>query len=397
MLASICRRRLLLRLRQIPAGSGTHPAWADPSDGLPFHCYSSTAIAGAPGSEPCPATVSYLASCGLTPAAAAAAGMLRFCSTAKAGAVLALFRRYGFSEAEISDMVRRVPVILTLDPDRILRPKLDLFASIGVQPCKLATTPLLLTRSLDNHLVPAIQFLRGILGTDRDVCRAISRTPRALMADPEKNMHPAVETLRRLGIPEYAVSKILMMEMGVLMVSPDRLSEIFEALKALGLHVTGKGFLYGFRAFCCLSKETWLRKLALYRSFGVSEDLLCKAIKTQPSILLYSDEGIKKKLRFFLDELKLEVSDLMGAPVLIGYSLEKNTKPRCAVLSILMREGKIEPDINIRNALLGSAKMFSEKYVLRYAQDVPDVVKAYEGKITFDGFKDRGVLVPQKT
>uniref|UniRef100_A0A0A9DXZ3 Uncharacterized protein n=1 Tax=Arundo donax TaxID=35708 RepID=A0A0A9DXZ3_ARUDO len=209
-------------------------------------------------------------------------------------------------------------------------------------------------------------------------------------------MRPAMDAFRCLGFPEDALSKLLVIEMGVLLLSPDRISEIFENLKALGLGVSDRGFIYGIRAFCRLSRETWLRKVALYRSFGMSEGEFRMAIKIQPTIVCFSYESIKKKLRFFLDVLKLELSDVMGRPVIMGYSLEKSIIPRCAVLSVLRRERKIEPDIKLINVLLGSTKMFSEKYVLRYAQDVPDVVKAYGGKIKFEGFRDRDDLVPLK-
>ncbi|CAD6272186.1 unnamed protein product [Miscanthus lutarioriparius] len=238
--STICRRRLL-RLCQIPSAACTNP-----SDAL-SHGHSSATLAAAPVSEPCPATVSYLLSCGLSPAAAAA-HKLPIRSTAKADAVRALFRSYGFTDAEIADLVRRLPLILILDPNRILRPKLVLFASLGVKPRKLASYPILLTRNLDTHLVPCIQFLRSILGTDEDVCLAISRTPRALMADLEKSMHPAVDTLRCLGLPEESISKLVIIEMGVLMISPERICQIFEGLKEFGLGVTEKGFLYGIRA-----------------------------------------------------------------------------------------------------------------------------------------------------
>lgn len=395
MFASICRRRLL-RLRQIPSAAFTNPSWSNHIDAPLSHGYSAAALAGDSVSEPCPTTVSYLISCGLSPAAAAA-HKLRICSTDRADTVRALFRSYGFTDADITEMVRRAPVILTLDPDQILRPKLDLYASLGVQPRKLATTPLLVMRSLDKHLVPCILFLRGILGTDGEVCRAISRNPPCVArANLDKNMRPAVDTLRCLGLPEESISKLLTIDLGVLTLSPDRLSQIFEDLKSLGLGVTDTGFLYGIRALCSISRETWLRKVALYKSFGVLEGELLKALKTQPSMLNYSDESIKKKLRFLLDELNLELSEVMRLPVVITYSVEKCIIPRCAVLRVLMRERKIEPNISLLSALIGNAKVFSKRYVLRYAHDVPDVVKAYEGKIAFEGFKDRDVLVPLK-
>ncbi|RLN30268.1 uncharacterized protein C2845_PM05G25060 [Panicum miliaceum] len=394
MFTSFCRRRRL-RLRRIPSAAGTNPSQPNPIDALLSRGYSSASPAGAPISEPCPATVSYLISCGFSPAAAAAL-KLRIRSTERADAVLALFRSYGFSDAHITRTVRQAPVVLNLDPDRILRPKLDFFASLGVQPPRFATTPILLTRSLDKHLVPCIQFLRGIVGTDRDICRAIFGNPRGLSADLEKQMRPCVDTLRRLGLREESISKLLILGMSVLLISPDRMCEIFKDLKALGVSVNTTAFLHGIRVRSCESRERWLRKVALYQSFGVSEGELLKAWKKQPNMLLYSEENITKKLRFYLDELKLELRDVMGQPVLMGYSVEKCVIPRRAVLSVLMREGKIEPNIKLLSALLGSTSKFSQKYVLRYADDVPDVVKAYKGEIKFEGFRDHGVLVPVK-
>jgi mTERF domain-containing protein len=394
MFASICRRRLL-RLRQIPSATGINPSRPNPSDALLSHGCSSAALAGVTVSEPCPTTISYLISCGLSPAAASACKS-RIRSTAKADAVRALLCSYGFTDADITDVVRRQTSILTFDPDRILRPKLDLFASLVVKPRKLANAPRLLACSLDKHLLPCIQFLRGIIGVHSDVGSAICRAPRALQVDLDKRMRPVVDALRRLGLPDKSISKLVAINMTVLTISVDRITQIFDDVKVLGLGVTDTGFVNCISLFCNLSRETWLRKVALYQSFGVSEGDLQKAIKRQPTILGFSDESIKKKLRFFLDDLKFELSEVMERPVLIGFSLERTIIPKCAVISVLMRERKIDPNIKLPCALLGSAKVFSERYVLRHAQDVPDVVKAYEGKIAFEGFRDRDVLVPLK-
>ncbi|KAK1696654.1 hypothetical protein QYE76_013351 [Lolium multiflorum] len=384
-----CRRRLLLHIRKIP-GDGANPLQSIPGAIHLAHNYFSTAVSSVPNSELYPATVSYLISCGLSPAAAAATATTqknRNLSSDKADAARALLRDYGFTDADIVRTVRGAMSILSVDPERILRPKLDFFASLGFEPRKIASEPFLLARSLDKHLVPSIQFLRGIIGSDDDLRRAFSRAPRALMADVDKNMRPAVEALRRCGLTEEAISKLLVIHMGMLMASPDRIREVFEELKAIGMRIPDSRFLYCFRAMCSAKRGTWRRKLELFQSFGASEGEVLEAFKTQPSILLSTDDILKQKVRFFLDELKLGISDIMSRPVIIAYSLERCILPRCAVLSVLMREGRIQrDDIKLPQALLGNSKIFSARFVLRYADDVPDVAKAYEGKIKFEGF-----------
>ncbi|CAN6198362.1 unnamed protein product [Urochloa humidicola] len=293
MFASLCRRRLL-RPRQIPSAAGTNPGRSNPTAALHSHGYSSAALTGATVSEPCPTTVSYLISCGLSPAAAASR-KLRIRSTDRADAVRALLRSYGFTDADITEMVRRASQILILDPDRILRPKLDFFASLGFQPQKLAIAPALLLHSLDKHLVPCIQFLRGIIGADGDVCRAIYRNSRAFTVDLDKYMRPAVDTLLRLGLPGKSISKLLMMSMDVFMISPDRMREIFEQLKSLGLGTTDTVFVYGIRVLSSLSKETWLQRVALYKSFGVSEVVvqgLQSHHRMRPFVMAYTDAAL---------------------------------------------------------------------------------------------------------
>ncbi|KAL5231071.1 hypothetical protein ABZP36_029847 [Zizania latifolia] len=391
MFAAICRRRLF---PQIPGScGGAYPLQYNPGISvLLSHSYSSTAVAGGPCSDPCPGTISYFISCGLSPDAAAnTARNLRIRSTEKADAVCALLRSYGFSDRDVTRIVRSAPLLLTVDPDRITRPKLEFFASMGFEPSKLATVPLLLTRSLHNHIIPTIQFLRGFISSDDEIRRGFYRCPRALITSLDNNMRPAVEALSRHGLTNGEISKVLAVQMGVLMLSPRRIGEIFEDLKAAGMSIEDKRFANCFRVICGLKRETWNRKIALYRSFGLSEDVVFEAFKKQPTALFVAEETIKKKVSFFLDVLKLEISAVMAQPVILASSMEKNIMPRCAVLSVLMREGKIEPDIKLLRSLIGSAKIFSDKFVLKYAEDVPDVVKAYEGEIKFEGFKGRDV------
>ncbi|GJN14253.1 hypothetical protein PR202_gb01051 [Eleusine coracana subsp. coracana] len=401
MLSSSGDRRLVVLIRgnAAAAGGGINPfqpqAHPQPHAARFSHRYLSTRAAIAPDPNPSrTTTASYLvASCGLSPAAAAAVVAthgLHIVSTAKADAVLALLRHYGFSDTQIAYLIRQSPRLLLIDPDKILRPKLEFFASLSFPVGYLAHKSIL-ARSLNEHIIPCVEFLRGILDTDANIRLAVPRNPIALNFNVKKKMRPALQALRRGGLSDEVISKLVLIHIGVLGLAPDRIAGIIEDLEALGLPVSDSRFVYGFRFMSTISREKWLQKVALYRSLGVSKGDLLRAFRTQPSIMLISGESIKKKLRFFLEDLKLDLSYVMQRPVVIGYSLEKCIIPRCVVLSVLMRKGKIDRGIDLLRALLGNSKGFSKQYVLRYAGDIPDVVAAYEGKIKFEGFKDQMV------
>ncbi|KAK3135713.1 hypothetical protein QOZ80_5BG0422510 [Eleusine coracana subsp. coracana] len=392
------RRFVVLICRNAAAaGAGINPFQPQPQAASFSYRYfstpASTRAAIAPDPNPShTTTASYLvASCGLSPAAAAAivaSHGVRIVSTAKADAVLALLRHYGFSDTQIAYLIRQSPRLLLIDPDKILRPKLEFFASLGF-PVGYLVRKSILEHSLNKHIIPCVEFLRGILGTDANIRLAASRFPYSFIFDPEKKMRPALQALRRHGLSEEVISKLVLIQVGVLRLAPDRIAQIIEDLEALGLPVSDSRFVYGFRVMLSIKRETWLRKVVLYRSLGVSEGDLLRAFRTQPTIMLISEENIKKKLRFFLEDLKLDLSYVMQRPVVITYSLEKCIIPRCVVLSVLMRKGKIDRGTDLLRALLGNSQAFSKQYVLRYAGDIPDVVEAYEGKIKFEGFKDR--------
>uniref|UniRef100_A0A0A9AGI5 Uncharacterized protein n=1 Tax=Arundo donax TaxID=35708 RepID=A0A0A9AGI5_ARUDO len=335
MSSSAGGRRLVVLIRRIPAGTNRFQPQAAR---LPHHYYSSTPLLRAPDLD----AASYLvASYGLTPAALASRGVRFHSAAAKADAVLALLRSYGFSNADVARMLPKTPNLLILDPDKIVGPKLEFFVALGVRAAVLAQTNLL-GRSLEKRIVPSVKFLRGILGTDASIGRAVSSNPTVLELDLEKKSRPAVEALHRHGLTEKAISGLLVIQSGILRMAPNRIAGIFEDLEVLGLPIADSRFARAFVAMCRLKRETARRRLALYQSFGLSESQVSKAFMIRPMILGLSDETIQRKLLFFRNELKIALPQVITYPKALAFSLEKNILPKCAVLSVLMRSGKIQ-------------------------------------------------------
>ncbi|GLT69998.1 hypothetical protein SLA2020_421030 [Shorea laevis] len=71
---------------------------------------------------------------------------------------------------------------------------------------------------------------------------------------------------------------------------------------------------------------------------------------------------------------------------LIRFSLEKRIIPRCSVLQLLISKRLIKKNTSIFHVVRMSENKFVEKFVRKYQNEVPDVVRAHQGKIEFQEF-----------
>jgi mTERF domain-containing protein, mitochondrial len=274
----------------------------------------------APSADP---AVSYLiSSCGLSPTAAArAAPSVRLASpraAAQADAVLALLRRYGFSNTDISSTIRKRLTLLNTAPAKSLQPKLEFLASIGIEAPLLQRlvllNPQILLRSINGHLEPLFASLREVLGSDAGVVAALNKMPFAIRCD-AKSFLLTLPQLRDVhGLSAADVSKLVAARPCVLLLSPDRINEIVEAARKVVVEPGIPMFVHVFRVLSTMKAPTLERKFALYRSLGFHKDAVTQMIRRYPLSFTLSEKKILEIVPFLTDKVGLTRDDIVTCP-----------------------------------------------------------------------------------
>ncbi|KAL5728840.1 hypothetical protein ACHQM5_001875 [Ranunculus cassubicifolius] len=330
-------------------------------------------------------TLNYLIkSCGLSPESALKSSQkIVLKSTTGPDSVLALLRDYGVSDTHISKFITTHPLILLLKPDKNLKPKLEFFHSIGLSGPDFGKfiSGHVLTRSLENHLRPYVGYLVRSLGpSGASIARILSRNRcRGVIGDAEHNLAPNVKILQDHGVPNSNILKMLVGNPSFLHDKSQRLEEMVLKLKDLGLFSGSMTFLMGLRVLMSTNKPLWDAKIAVYKSFGWSEDEVLSAFKVQPLILGCSTKKIESVLDFFMNNQKLTCADIAKDPCILILSLEKRIIPRCFVVQTLhsknlIAKGKLSPKLRM------TEEKFLKKYVTKFQSDVPDLLKMYQSK-----------------
>ncbi|XP_059669072.1 uncharacterized protein LOC132314196 [Cornus florida] len=184
-------------------------------------------------------TISYLTkSCGLSlESAISASKKLKIKSTEKPDSVLELLRSHGFTENHISRLISCWPGLILADPERTVRPKIDYFASLGLVgpdlPRVLCSCNVL-NSSLENQIKPTCDFLKQYLRTNENLIYAIKRCSRVVLYKVEKIMVPNIYTLRAHGVPESLIGRLIMLQVGTLLLRVDVFKEAADAVKEMG-------------------------------------------------------------------------------------------------------------------------------------------------------------------
>lgn len=334
-------------------------------------------------------TVDYLTnSCGLSPKAALEVSKrLLLKSTTGPDSVLSLLNSYGFTKPQISKIVTVWPSVLRANPDKSLRPKLVYFSNMDMAGPDLAkmisARANILMQSLENTIIPSVNYLRSLVGTDKGVTIVLKKCSWGSY-NAEHILGPNITILLDHGVPQPNISNFLILAPQALYRSSDVIKEKVLQLVSMGFCPSSMMFLHGLHVLLGMKKPKWDEKMAVYKGFGWSEDEVLFLFKKQPSTMSASVKRITLSLNFFLNDLKWSREDISRHASVILLSLEKRVIPRCHVLQILFSKNLITK-AGMAQGLRHAEDSFLKKYVCKYHHVEPDLLKLYQNNMGTPG------------
>ncbi|KAF8395568.1 hypothetical protein HHK36_019518 [Tetracentron sinense] len=327
-------------------------------------------------------TVNYLInSCGLSPESALRASQKIEIKTAiRPDSVLELFRNYEFTDTHIVKLITKSPSLLLADPIKNLSPKIEFFRNNGISDPILAkmlsADPSILRRSLENQIIPSFNYLKSFLHTNENIAFSLGRAT-WILHSPQKVMGPNIAILRNHGVPESIILKMIMIRPRILSLKTYKFSKSVTKIIEMGFDPSSLMFVHGLAALSGVKKGIWEAKLAVYRSYGWSEDEILWMFRKQPVCMAPSAKKIKTALDFFVNKLNWTPADISKYPTTLFLSLEKRTMPRCSVIEVLLSKGLMKKG-QMGNALMKAEDVFLKNYVIKYEEDLPQLSMIYQ-------------------
>ncbi|XP_040369364.1 transcription termination factor MTERF6, chloroplastic/mitochondrial-like [Rosa chinensis] len=173
------------------------------------------------------------------------------------------------------------PRVLLADAEKTLSPEIEFFSSVGLSRVDLARVlsfnPHLLSRSLENQIVPSYNFLRNMISQE-NVVAVLKRKSWMFLENHSMNVIPNIEALRE--------------------------SWLVNEVKEMGFDLKKSTFVVALRALCGKSSRAiWNRNHEIYkRSWGWSDDDVISAFRKSPQCMILSEKKIMQTMDFLFGE-----------------------------------------------------------------------------------------------
>ncbi|XP_021723250.1 uncharacterized protein LOC110690689 isoform X1 [Chenopodium quinoa] len=283
------------------------------------------------------------------------------------------FKQNGFDESQIRKIILVQPRILLSNVDKTLKPKFEFLRGIGISGSVLSRIIALNPTLLCMRLNPVIQTLRQVLGSDENVCKALSSSSiycrRGTLGTYHKHLLSNAELLKNYGIPYNIIQKHVMQDPESFVVSPLLFKDdLIKAEQKFRISRDSTMFLYVVRILRRLSEKNIESKFQVYKSFGWTQSDFFELIRRIPSCLGYSEAMTKMKLSFFMCELGYQPAYLMSRSAFMTCSLEKRVKPRHQVVLVLKEKGLIKKNYCFYSIIWMNELKFVNNLVLPYVE-----------------------------
>ncbi|KAJ9178521.1 hypothetical protein P3X46_010399 [Hevea brasiliensis] len=330
--------------------------------------------------------VSYLInSCGLTLKSAQSISKIkriRFETPERPDSVLRLLREHGFTNTHISRIVKSRPQVLLAHPENTLMPKFEFLCSIGVSTSGLSIivsrNPFLLTQSIEQYLIPLYEFLKSILVSDEKVVTALKHMRGCTFK--LNCFSNNLAFLRGLGVPQSSISYLLTQCPSLMCQEMGKFAERVNKVMKLGFDPSKIMFVEAVLVFYMMAQKTWEHKMEVYRRWALSEDEIWLIFRKHPICMTLSEKKVMGTMDFLVYKMGWQPAAVARVPVVLCYSLERRIMPRCSVVRVLLLKGLIKADIHLSSVLISSEKLFLERFVIKYQENVPQLLDIFQRK-----------------
>ncbi|XP_074311955.1 uncharacterized protein LOC141647599 [Silene latifolia] len=290
-----------------------------------------------------------------------------------ANSVVNLFKKHGFDDTHLRKIVSKQPRLLSCNAESTLFPKFNFLQEQGFSESDIirviSANPTILDFSVDSSILPAFQILRQVMGCHTYVITVLSKIGVRRICTIVKNLLPNVALLGSYGIPIEFIRKHLVRHPGHYMRIPQVFKDVTIRVEdKLGITRDSMAFLYGIDLMCELTEEGILSKYRIFESFGWTQSEIKTFVMKNPSCFAYSDERIKKRLDFLMNELQLEPAYLITQSSFFTCSLEKRILPRHKILLILKEKGLRNKVPSLSSAIQLSDTCFLTRFVLPFKE-----------------------------
>ncbi|CAL5183782.1 unnamed protein product [Lathyrus oleraceus] len=293
--------------------------------------------------------------------------------------VLALFKTYGFSNSQISSIIKKCPKLLIFNPNKTILPKLHFFLTKGASTSDLiqivTKNPRFLYLSLQNSITPSYDLVKKFLLSDQSTIASIKIYPCFICSKtPSQN----IQFLLQNGVPESKVVTFLLQNRNNLLTqNPPLFKKVVVELMELGFNPKTTFFTVALGAK--IMKPIWETKIGLYKKWGWSEENIVSAFVMYPWCMLTSESKIEASMSFFVNHMGWDSLVLAKNPILLSLSLEKRVIPRAFVLKFLESKGLIKY-AKLAAPFKVSEDLFLKRYVNRFKEESSQLLKLYEEK-----------------
>ncbi|XP_031739012.1 uncharacterized protein LOC116402803 [Cucumis sativus] len=300
-------------------------------------------------------------------------------------AVIALLANHGFSQSQISDVVKRYPGILSANPEKTLLPKLSFFQSKGFSSPEivkfLRSNPWSLRASLNKRIIPAFDYIQAVFGSEEKTLAVIKQFVGILVKDLRISVGPNIEILKQIGVPDSNILRYLQYQPRVFLKNPILFKETVERVVEMGFNPQQLQFVVAVFALRSMTKSTWDKKVAVYRKWGFSEEEIRLSFRKHPWCMMRSEDKINGVMDFFVNKMGFNSSVAARRPVLLSLSLKKRIFPRGYVYQVLVSKGLIKKHHNPLLFFESPENCFIEKFINPHKEQIPGLLESYEQKL----------------